>query len=116
MISELSKSIMEEFNLEKIEYNTSEGVIIDYKFKDFIQETGHLMWPYNCGKFGLARDIYFNNTDSYYWFCYIGSIELSDENQIRKHLSHIRSSIGKKIKKFKKTLVKKKLYKMESDF
>lgn len=116
MISELSKSIMEEFNLEKIEINTGECVITDYKFKDLIQETGHLMWPYRDGKFGLARDIYFNNNDSYYWWGYTGSIVLSDENQIRKHLSHIRSSIGKKIKKFKKTLVKKKLSKMENDF
>ena len=116
MRSKLPKSIIEEFNLEKLEYNTSEGVITDYKFKDFIQESGHLIWPYRDGTFGLAKDIYFNNNDTYYWWGYIGSIELSDENQIREHLSNLRYSIGKNIKKFKKKLVQKKLSKMENDF
>lgn len=67
------------------------------------------MWPYRDGKFGLARDIYFNNNDSYYWWGYIGSIELSDENQIRKHLSNLRYSIGEKIKNFKKNASKEEI-------
>ena len=117
MKTEPSKSLMEEFNLEKIEYKTSEGILlVDYKFKDYSQQSGHLMWPYRDGIFGLAKYIYFNHTGSNYRWGYVGSIELSDENQIRHHLSYLRTSIINEIKNFKKTLLNNKLSKMKNDF
>ena len=53
MITQLSQSLIDEFNLVKIDREVDElvGERPEYGFRDFSPETGHLLWFYENGSF-----------------------------------------------------------------
>lgn len=54
MIAQLSQSLIDELNLVKIEYDPEKGDYPhEYGFRDFIPESGHLLWLYEDGKTNL---------------------------------------------------------------
>lgn len=113
MKAQLTQSLIDELNLVKLRdrYGYPE-----YAFSDFLPESGHLLWLYNNGRFGMAKQIYMNNDDSHFWWGYAGSIHFQTENEVRNHLYHLRASIKKKIKEGKERIVKQKLRKIQKDF
>lgn len=120
MIPQLSQSLIDEFNLVKIYREIDDtGLISDrpeYGFRDFNPETGHLLWFYENGSFGMAKQIYMNNDYRHFWWGYAGSINFQTENEVRNHLYHLRASIKKRIKEGKDRLARQKLIDMEKDF
>lgn len=101
MIAQLSQSLIDELNLVKIEYDPEKGDYPpEYGFRDFIPESGHLLWLYEDGSFGMAKQIiYMNNDDTHFWWGYTVLINSQTENEVRNHLYHLRTSIKKKAKK-----------------
>lgn len=118
MIAQLSQSLIDELNLVKIEYDPEKGDYPpEYGFRDFIPKSGgHLLWLYENGSFGLAKQIYMNNYDTYFWWGYDGSVNFQTENEVRNHLYHLRSSIQKIIKEGKEKIALRKLIQMQRDF
>lgn len=120
MIAQLSQSLIDEFNLVKIEYDESSGRNVcdrpEYGFRDFSPDSGHLLWFYENGSFGMAKQIYMNNDYSHFWWGYAGSINFQTENEVRNHLYHLRASIKKRIKEGKERLARQKLINMQKDF
>lgn len=117
-MAQLSQSLIDEFNLVKI-YREIDKLVFDrpeYGFRDFIPETGHLLWFYENGSFGMAKQIYMNNDYSHFWWGYAGSINFQTENEVRNHLYHLRASIKKRIKEGKERIARQKLINMEKDF
>lgn len=113
MIAQLSQSLIDKFNLVKIE---NDGYLPEYGFRDFVPASGHLLWFYESGSFGMAKNIYMNNSDNHFWWGYGGSITFTTENEVRNQLSHLRTSIKKKIKEGKERVTRRKLIKMQRDF
>ena len=65
MIAQLSQSLIDELNLVKMDYDPEKGDYHpEYGFRDFIPESGHLLWLYEDGSFGMAKQIYMNNYDT----------------------------------------------------
>lgn len=118
MITQLSQSLIDEFNLVKIDREVDElvGERPEYGFRDFSPETGHLLWFYENGSFGMAKQIYMNNDYYHFWWGYAGSINFQTENEVRNHLYHLRASIKKRIKEGKERLARQKLINMQKDF
>lgn len=117
MIAQLSQSLIDELNLVKIEYDPEKGDYPhEYGFRDFIPESGHLLWLYEDGSFGMAKQIYMNNDNTHFWWGYTGSINSQTENEVRNHLYHLRTSIKKRIKEGKERIARRKLMKMQKDF
>lgn len=116
MIAQLSQSLIDELNLVKIDYDTDTDRL-EYGFRDFIPKSGHLLWLYEDGSFGMAKQIiYMNNDDTHFWWGYTGAINSQTENEVRNHLYHLRTSIKKRIKECKERIVRRKLMKMQKDF
>ena len=115
MIAQLSQSLIDELNLVKMDYDPDTDRP-EYGFRDFIPDSGHLLWFYENGSFGMAKQIYMNNDDTHYWWGYAGSINFQTENEVRTHLYHLRSSIKKRIKEGKERIAHRKLMKMQRDF
>jgi len=115
MKAQLSQSLIDKLNLVKIDYDTDTDRL-EYGFSDFIPESGHLLWFYDNGSFGMAKQIYMNNDDTHYWWGYAGSINFQTENEVRNHLYHLRTSIKKRIKEGKERIAHRKLMKMQRDF
>lgn len=99
MLAQLSQSLIDELNLVKIDYGPERGYPPEYGFRDFIPKSGHLLWLYEDGSFGMAKQIYMNNDDTHFWWGYTGSINSQTENEVRNHLYHLKISIKKKVKK-----------------
>ena len=117
MIEQLSQSLIDEFNLVKMDYGPEkDNYRPEYRFRDFVPDSGHLLWCYDDGSVGIAKQIYMNNDDTHFWWGYVGAINLQTENEIRNHLYHLRASIKKKIKQGKENVSKRKLIKMQRDF
>lgn len=115
MITQLSQSLIDEFNLVRIDTDPN----IDrpeYGFRDFTPDSGHLLWFYENGSFGMAKHIYMNTDETHFWWGYAASINYQTENEVRNHLYHLRASIKKKIKEGKELVAKRKLHKMQRDF
>lgn len=115
MIAQLSQSLIDELNLVKMDYDPDTDRP-EYGFRDFTPESGHLLWFYENGSFGMAKQIYMNNDDTHYWWGYAGSINFQTENEVRNHLYHLRTSIKKRIKEGKERIAFRKLIKMQRDF
>lgn len=115
MKAHLSQSLIDELNLVKIDYDT-DTYRLEYGFRDFIPDSGHLLWLYDNGSFGLAKQIYMNNDYSHFWWGYDGSVNFQTENEVRNHLYHLRSSIQKIIKEGKEKIALRKLIQMQRDF
>lgn len=99
----LSQSLIDELNLVKLRDRDSYP---EYGFSDFIPESGHLLWFYENGSFGMAKQIYMNTDYSHFWWGYTGSLNFQTENEVRNHLYHLRTSIKKRIKEGKlKTII-----------
>lgn len=117
MIAQLSQSLIDELNLVKMDYDPEKGDYPpEYGFRDFIPESGHLLWLYEDGSFGMAKQIYMNNDDTHFWWGYASSINSQTENEVRNHLYHLRTSIKKRIKEGKERIAHRKLMKMQRDF
>lgn len=117
MIKELSQYLIDELNLVKMDYAPEKGDYRpEYGFRDFTPESGHLLWFYENGSFGMAKQIYMNNDDSHFWWGYAGSVNFQSENEVRNHLYHLRTSIKKRIKEGKERIASRKLIKMQKDF
>lgn len=117
MIAQLSQSLIDEFNLVKMDYDPENGDYRpEYGFKDFVPDSGHLLWFYENGSFGMAKHIYMNHDDTHFWWGYTASINFQTENEVRNHLYHLRESIKKTIKEGKEFINKRKLIKMQKDF
>lgn len=65
MKAQLSQSLIDELNLVKL--RDRDGYP-EYAFRDFSQDYGHLLWLYENGSFGMAKQIYMNNYDTYFWW------------------------------------------------
>lgn len=115
MIAQLSQSLIDEFNLVKIDYD-SDIDPPEYGFSAFVPDSGHLLWFYDNGSFGMAKQIYMNNDETHFWWGYAGSINFQTENEVRNHLYHLRASIKKIIKEGKERVARQKFIKMEKDF
>ena len=115
MIAQLSQSLIDELNLVKMDYDPDTDRP-EYGFRDFIPDSGHLLWFYENGSFGMAKQIYMNNDDTHYWWGYAGSINFQTENEVRNHLYHLRASIKKRIKEGKERIARRKLINMQRDF
>lgn len=115
MKAQLSQSLIDELNLVKVEYD-KDTKRTEYVFRDFRPESGHLLWLYENGSFGMAKQIYMNNDYSHFWWGYAGSINFQTENEVRNHLYHLRASIKKRIKEGKERLARQKLINMQKDF
>lgn len=115
MKAQLSQSLIDELNLVKINYDTDTDRL-EYGFRDFTPDSGHLLWFYENGSFGMAKQIYMNNDDTHFWWGYAGSINFQTENEVRNHLYHLRTSIKKRIKEGKERITRRKLMKMQKDF
>ena len=120
MKSQLSQSIIDEFNLVKIDSDESRGLGVcgrpEYGFGAFTPDSGHLLWFYENGSFGMAKQIYMNNDETHFWWGYAGSINFQTENEVRNHLYHLRASIKKRIKEGKERVARRKLINMQKDF
>lgn len=117
MKNELSQSLIDELNLIKIEYDENRGYCFsEYGFSDLTPDSGHLLWIYDNGSFGMANNIYMNHSDTHYWWGYGGSIDFQTESEVRNHLYHLRATIKKKIQEGKEYIRQRKLIKMEMDF
>lgn len=116
MIEQLSQSLIDELNLVKIDNDTNTNRTV-YGFSDLTQKFGHLLWIYDNGSFGMAKQIiYMNNDDTHFWWGYTGLINSQTENEVRNHLYHLRTSIKKRIKEGKERIARRKLMKMQKDF
>ena len=118
-MAQLSQSLIDEFNLVKIDREVDNVLFSDrpeYGFRDFSPETGHLLWFYENGSIGMAKQIYMNTDYSHFWWGYAGSINFQTENEVRNHLYHLRASIKKRIKEGKERIARQKLINMEKDF
>ena len=115
MIAQLSQSLIDELNLVKMDYDPDTDRP-EYGFRDFTPDSGHLLWFYENGSFGMAKQIYMNNDDTHYWWGYAGSINFQTENEVRNHLYHLRTSIKKRIKEGKERIARRKLINMQRDF
>lgn len=115
MIEQLSQSLIDELNLVKIDNDTNTDRTV-YGFSDLTQKFGHLLWIYDNGSFGMAKQIHINNNKNDFWWSYIGSINFQTENEVRNHLYHLRTSIKKRIKEGKERIARLKLIKMQKDF
>lgn len=115
MKTQLSQSLIDELNLVKIDYDPDTDRL-EYGFRDFSPDSGHLLWFYENGSFGLAKQIYMNNDYSHFWWGYAGSVNFQTENEVRNHLYHLRSSIQKIIKEGKERIALRKLIQMQRDF
>ena len=113
MKAQLSQSLIDELNLVKL--RDRDGYP-EYAFSDFIPEFGHLLWFYENGSFGMAKQIYMNTDDNHFWWGYTGAVNFQTENEVRNHLYHLRSSIQKIIKEGKERIAHRKLMKMQKDF
>lgn len=116
MKAQLSQSLIDELNLVKIVYDPKGNYPPEYRFSDLIPESGHLLWFYGNGTFGMAKQIYMNNDDTHFWWGYTGSINFQTENEVRNHLYHLRTAIKKRIKEGKERIAKRKLINMQKDF
>lgn len=117
MKAHLSQSLIDEFNLVKMDYGPEKGDYPpEYAFRDFPPGTGHLLWLYEDGSFGMAKQIYMNTDDTHFWWGYAGSINFQTENEVRNHLYHLRTSIKKRIKEGKERIAHRKLIQMQRDF
>ena len=117
MKNELSQSLIDELNLIKIEYDENSGYSFpEYGFSDLTPDSGHLLWFYENGSFGMAKQIYMNNDETHFWWGYAGSINFQTESEVRNHLYHLRATIKKKIQEGKEYIRQRKLIKMEMDF
>lgn len=115
MIPELSQSLIDEFNLVKIYHDPEKSIKPEYGFRDFVPDSGHLLWLNNNGSFGMAMEIYMSSDDTFWWR-YSGSITLTTENEVRNQLYYLRASIKKRIKECKERISLRKLIKMQEDF
>ena len=115
MKTQLSQTLINELNLVKIDCGTNTNST-EYGFRDFSPDSGHLLWLYENGSFGLAKQIYMNNYDTYFWWGYDGSVNFQTENEVRNHLYHLRTSIKKRIKEGKERIALRKLIQMQRDF
>lgn len=115
MIAQLSQSLIDELNLVKVDYDPDTDRP-EYGFRDLLPETGHLLWFYDNGSFGMAKQIYMNNDENHFWWGYAGSINFQTENEVRNHLYHLRTSIKKRIKEGKERIARRKLINMQRDF
>ena len=113
MTPELSQSLIDEFNLVKVENNSDN--LPTYGFREFAPESGYLLWL-ECGAYKMARYIALNTDDTHYWLTYCDTITLSNENEVRNQLYHLRASIKKRIKEGKEKIVRQKINKIEMDF
>ena len=113
MKAHLSQTLIDEFNLVKL--RDLDGYP-EYGFRDFSPDFGHLLWLYENESFGMAKHIYMNNYDTYFWWGYAGSVNFQTENEVRNHLYHLRSSIQKIIKEGKEKIALRKLIQMQRDF
>ena len=112
MKAHLSQSLIDELNLVKIDCGTNTN-ITEYGFRDFSPYSGHLLWLYENGSFGMAKHIYMNNYDTYFLWGYAGSVNFQTENEVRNHLYHLRASIKKRIIEYQQN---KRLSKLSEDF
>lgn len=113
MTPELSQSLIDEFNLVKIDHDPEESHKPEYGFRDFITDSGHLLWLNDNGSFGMAMEIYMYNNDT---LRYSGSITLTTENEVRSQLYYLRATIKKRIKEGKERIARQKLINMQKDF
>lgn len=114
MKNELSQSLIDELNLVKLCGRNDDYP--EYAFSDLTPDSGHLLWIYDNGSFGMANNIYMNHSDTHYWWGYGGSIDFQTESEVRNHLYHLRTTIKKKIQEGKEYIRQRKLIKMEMDF
>ena len=115
MIPKLSQSLIDEFNLVKLDYDPKCDYPPEYGFRDFVPDSGHLLWINNNGSFGMAMEIYMSSDDTFWWR-YSGSITLTTENEVRNQLYYLRASIKKRIKEGKERILLRKLIKIQEDF
>lgn len=118
MIKELSQSLIDELNLVKLDnYNPEKGYFtLEYGFRDLVPESGHLLWLYHNGSFGMAERILMFYDDTHFCWRYGGSTIFTTENDVRNHLYHLRDSIKKRIKECKENITRRKLIKIQQDF
>ena len=88
MKAQLTQSLIDELKLVKL---CDRDGYPEYAFSDFIPESGHLLWFYENGSFGMAKQIYMNTDDTHFWWGYTGSINFQTENEVRNHLYHLRA-------------------------
>lgn len=113
MKAQLTQSLIDELKLVKL---CDRDGYPEYAFRDFTPESGHLLWFYENGSFGMAKQIYMNTDDTHFWWGYTGSINFQTENEVRNHLYHLRTSIKKRIKEGKERITHRKLMKKQRDF
>lgn len=116
MKAQLSQSLIDEFNLVEIDDPEKDNYRPEYKFIDFVPDSGHLLWFYADGSIGMAKQVYMNNDDTHFWWGYAGAINFHTDNEVRNQLHHLRASIKKRIKEGKERVARRKIIKMQKDF